>query len=697
MPRSARIVRIDTPPEIDGVLDDPVWSGIEPLGALVQVDPDEGAAPTERTEIRIAYDDENLYVGVRMYDRDPSALIAKQMVLDTSLFSDDRINLIFDTFNDHRNGYFFQINPAGTRSDALLENNDVFRRDWNGIWYADATVDEQGWSAEFAIPFQTVSMSLRKGRWGFEAERIIRRKNEKARWANPSRNRSITDVAGIGELLGLRDVDATGVDLVPNASLGHDWNRFFVPALGRDIEHSDAITEPGGDVFWKFHPSVTVGVTANTNFLESPRDDLRTELTRFPPSFPERRDFFLQDAGIFEFGDLAGNGIPFFSRTIGRQNGQPLDIDAGLKLTGRLGRLSFGGLGVTMPAQNGLPRTTVGVARMQLNVLGESAIGLIGTYGDPRGQIDNGLVGADFQYFNSRLDGGNILRGSAFVMKSFSDPGVGDEFAYGARIEYPNDRYNGRLGYTGIGQGFDPRLGFANRRGIHQFDGSFRKRWRPNTWLRTVDSEVAVNAVFDSDLDLETAVVTWTPVTFTNQFGDSLRFQYSLNEQRLLRRPFEVDQGVFIPLGDYTYHRGGIKLETASFRPVRVVGELIYGSFYSGTLFQGIVALELRPSRYFFASAEYEQDEGRLPQGDFTKRLARLRVNLALNPRISWSNTLQYERSRRLMELSSIFRWEIEPGRNLYLVVTQQWLEGGGTFRPFSASQVGKLVYTFRF
>jgi len=169
VPRSARIVRIDTPPEIDGVLDDPVWSRIEPLGALVQVDPDEGAAPTERTEIRIAYDDENLYVGVRLYDRDPSALIAKQMVLDTSLFSDDRINLIFDTFNDHRNGYFFQINPAGTRSDALLENNDVFRRDWNGIWYADATVDEQGWSAEFAIPFQTVSMSLRDGRWGFEA------------------------------------------------------------------------------------------------------------------------------------------------------------------------------------------------------------------------------------------------------------------------------------------------------------------------------------------------------------------------------------------------------------------------------------------------------------------------------------------------------------------------------------------------
>ena len=167
--RSARPTRITTPPEIDGVLDEPLWADVPPIGDMVQVDPDEGAPPTERTEIRIAFDDENLYLGIRLFDRDPSALIAKQMVLDANMTSDDRINLVIDTFFDHRNAYFFQINPTGTRSDALIENNSVFRRDWNGIWYAEATVDEHGWVAEFVLPFQTISLTTDHGRWAFAA------------------------------------------------------------------------------------------------------------------------------------------------------------------------------------------------------------------------------------------------------------------------------------------------------------------------------------------------------------------------------------------------------------------------------------------------------------------------------------------------------------------------------------------------
>jgi hypothetical protein len=390
--RTAALVRTDTPPVIDGVLGEDVWGEGVLLEELIQTLPVEGAPPTERTEIRLLYDRDFLYLGIRMYDGDPSALIAKQMVHDSDMTSDDRINLSFDTFNDHRNAYFFQINPAGTRSDALIENNRNFRRDWNGIWYAEASVDKEGWSAEFAIPFKTVSFAAEGGTWGFEAERQIRRKNEKARWANPSKNRTVVDVAGIGTLTGLGDVDGTGIDLVPNGSLQVTWDRTR-QGSGTSTD-SDLLGNPGAEVYYKFHPSVTAALTINTDFIEAPVDDRRTELTRFPPFFPERRDFFLQDAGTFEFGNLTVNGFPYFSRRIGRIDGEPVDIDVGLKLTGRLGRMRFGGLNVHLPSQRGIGRTDLSVVRVQGDVLQESAVGIIATHGDPLDRNSNSLLDA---------------------------------------------------------------------------------------------------------------------------------------------------------------------------------------------------------------------------------------------------------------------------------------------------------------
>jgi len=696
-PRTAQLHRIDTPPQIDGRLDEPFWSELPPMGALVQSEPVEGAEPTERTEMWIAFDDENLYLGIRMYDSEPSKLIAKQMVLDADMTSDDRINLVFDTFHDSRNAYFFQINPIGTRSDALIENNSVFRRDWNGIWYAQARVDAEGWTAEFAIPFKTVPMAWGGTRWGFEAERIVRRKNEKLRWANPSQNRSITDVAGIGVIEGLHDVDATGIDLKPSAALGQELTSPAALPPGSEPQ-SDPIVKPAGDVFWKVHPSVVIAATGNTNFIESPPDDLRTELTRFPPNFPEKRDFFLQDAGIFDFGGIVGNGTPFFSRRIGRLNGDALDINGGGKLTGRLGRLTFGGLGVTLPAQEGIERTNLVVGRAQYGVLAESAIGMIGTWGDPTGETDNGVVGADFQYFNSDVGGGQIVSSNAWFMKSFSDVGGSDDLAGGVNIEYPNDKYNGKLAYTQIGLDFDPRLGFANRRGIHQYDASARRRWRPGTWLRTVDTQLTGFVVTDRDHDLETVQLTWNALELRNQLGDGVRFTYVYNDERLLREPFEIDPGIQIPQGEYRFHRYGVKVDTANARVVSASAEVIWGSFFSGDMLQLIGSLSLRPVKYAFLQVEYEQDDANLAEGDFVKRLTRVRANFAFTPEISWTNTVQYERSGRLLQFSSNFRWQLTPGNDLWVVVTQDWGEATrGEFEPTVGSQAIKLAWTIRY
>jgi hypothetical protein len=680
---------------IDGVLDEPIWSEGVLLEPMIQTLPIEGDPPTEHTEIRILYDRDFLYLGIRMYDSDPSALIAKQMVHDADMTSDDRINLSFDTFNDRRNAYFFQINPAGTRSDALIENNRTFRRDWNGIWYAKSSVDDEGWSAEFAIPFKTVSFDAKGGIWGFEAERQIRRKNEVGRWANPSRNRTVVDVAGIGTLTGLGEVDGTGIDLVPNGSLRYTWDRKR-EADGTSTD-TDLLANPGAEVYYKFHPAMTAAMVVNTDFIEAPVDDRRTELTRFPPFFPERRDFFLQDAGIFQFGNITTNGFPYFSRRIGRFAGEPLDIDAGLKLTGRWGRVRFGGMNVQLPPQRGIDRTGLSVVRVQRDVLAESAIGIIATHGDPRDEVSNGLVGADFQYYKSDFRGSNIISGNAFLMRSFTSDAGDDEEMFGVNLAYPNDRYNALIGFTQIGDDFFPALGFLNRWGIRQYDADFRYRVRPSRVLRTIDTGFETEVVTNRDNDLESAILTFNLLELANNPGDKIKFSYIYDEERLLREPFEVNPGVSIPLGDYSFSRYGIRAQTANWRVVSGIAEVIWGGFYDGDLLQMNATLELRPSRYVFLALQYEQNRGRLGAGNFTQRLARIRFNLAFTPEISWTNVVQYDNVTDIVGVNSIFRWEIEPGREFFVVANYGGIQQDSRLHSRHADLGVKVRWTFRF
>ncbi|MBM4336024.1 MAG: carbohydrate binding family 9 domain-containing protein, partial [Deltaproteobacteria bacterium] len=203
---SIHAVRSATPPVIDGRLDDEIWKVAGRSDAFREVDPVEGGEPRQRTEVRVAYDDEALYVAVRCDDSDPRGIIAKTLLPDVDMRSDDRVNFVFDTFHDSRNGYFFQINPVGARSDALIENNAIFRREWDTIWYGKTSVDAEGWSVELAIPFKSVTLRPGDPVWGFEVERIVRRDSQKIRWANHSQNHVIVNIAGIGRIEGLEGV-----------------------------------------------------------------------------------------------------------------------------------------------------------------------------------------------------------------------------------------------------------------------------------------------------------------------------------------------------------------------------------------------------------------------------------------------------------------------------------------------------------
>jgi hypothetical protein len=369
-------VKTDTPPKIDGVLDDAVWQDGGLIDGLRQEVPVAYGVPSQRTEVRILYDADFVYFGVRAYDSDPDKIIAKQMVRDADMTLDDRVSFNIDTLHDERNGYYFQINPLGNKRDGLIDNGSI-KFNWDGIWYAAGSIDEKGYVVEVAIPFKTISMQPEKTTWGLQVFRGIKRVNENNRWASPTPNISFFNLSGAGFLDGLVGMQqGLGLDVVPGAAV----RSVNDPIDDREYTRFD----PTFDAFYKLTPSLTGSLTVNTDFGDAEVDSVQVNLTRFPLFFPEKRQFFLQDEGIFDFGGLQRNPLPFFSRRIGLSSqGEEIDIIAGAKVTGRAGRFNIGLLDVVTDAYTREPEDgdppgqepdriktqNLAVARISVNVL----------------------------------------------------------------------------------------------------------------------------------------------------------------------------------------------------------------------------------------------------------------------------------------------------------------------------------------
>jgi len=335
--KSFDISRTDSAPVIDGKLDDDVWKYATTINDFHMTSPTDGATPTESTVVWVAFDDEFLYIAADMRDSDPSEIRAKQMIQGKMFFSDDRFWVTIDSFNTKRNDYFFQVNANGVRRDALRENNARFIEEWSAIWQAESAVHEHGWATEIAIPFKSISFAPDSDTWGINFGRGIVRKQEFNMWA--SHERQDWPAYG-GEVSGIDDIEqGLGLDVVPSINLNQ----------ARDVQAGtdDVGFEPSLDVRYRITPSLSATFTLNTDFSTVEVDEQQIALDRFSLFFPEKRDFFLQDAGIFEFGNIDTNGRPFFSRRIGLSaNGEEVGIDAGIKLTGRVGDFNIGALAI---------------------------------------------------------------------------------------------------------------------------------------------------------------------------------------------------------------------------------------------------------------------------------------------------------------------------------------------------------------
>ena len=715
---------------VDGVLDESVWSRVTRIDDLHQIEPFEYGEPSQRTEIWLYYDDNSLYIGARLWDSDADRITANVLRQGEGLNSEDRFAVILDPYLDRRSGVRFEVNSNGVRWDALYQDTSNLESNWEGIWQGAATRDDEGWTAELAIPFKTLSFNQNATDWGINFERAIPRVGETIGWV--SRNRQLNPgVAGtVSGFSGLEQ--GRGLDIVPSVSTTRAQTYGPQGAANSDIE-------PSLDIFYKITPSLNGALTINTDFSATEVDDRQVNLTRFSLFFPEKRDFFLQDADIFEFGRIGGSGgggfggggggggfnsnrnfavpssatqnaRPFFSRRLGLSaTGQPVDIQAGGKLSGRVGRWNIGSLLIRQDEFGSVEAGDIFVGRVSANVLAESAIGVIMTDGDPRSNRDSSLIGTDFRYRNSRLPGGRLIESQVWYQETDNEGIAGENRAYGVGVDVPSAA-GWRAGWETkiIEQNFYPAVGFIDRVGVrdHQANIGYQHRTRDSDrWIRGVYSGIDLYRQERLDTgELDTEIVGLRLFSVDSNTQDRFFGQYTFNREILLQ-DFVIYQApdgfrqVVIPPGDYSFEEFRIGGRSGDQRRISVGGSYTTGSFYNGDQDQANIQLTWRPSERFRLGMNYRVNEIALPEGDFTVRLSSLRADVIFSSTLSWVNLIQYDNLSENIGFNSRLHWIPQAGREGFIVFNHNLVDTdrNDSFHSTGADISVKFSYTWRF
>ena len=669
-------------PIIDGNLDEAVWRMAPVISDFHQIRPDDHGVPSEKTEVQIARSDEFIYVAFKAYDSDIENLSAKGFIQGQNFFSDDRLAVYIDSFDDRRNCYFFQVNGNGIRRDALL-GNDYFIEDWSTIWYANTQRHDWGWSAEMAIPVKSIAFDPNADSWGINFGRVHPRAGEEMAWSSRERNINPSVAGYIG---GVKDFDqGLGLEFAPSVSLA-----YFDDEAGSTTD-----IEPSLTTFYNVTPFLTAGLTLNTDFSATDVDDRQLNLSRFSLFFPEKREFFLRDASIFEFGNIDDNGRPFFSRRIGLSSeGEPLNIDAGVKLSGRAGAWNVGALAIRQDAELDGADNGLFVGRVTRNVFDESEVGLIATSGDPTSSKGNSLVGGDYTYRTSRLLGDQRLRATAWYQETETDGFDDNQRAFGVGINLPNYKYSGYLDYRRIEENFNPALGFVNRGGVEQVDGQARYRHRLQggywQWLRT---RVQYSRSERIDGGLQSQRVFWNFFEGFSEKNDFFTFFVGQTVEGVIT-PFELRSGVDIPIGEFTSDRYGVFFKTGPQNSVSFELEVADGDFFGGSRLQVTPEVQWRPSKHIFASFSANENRIKLPQGNFTSRLYSARFNYAFDRRWAWLNVVQADNFSDTISINSRIRFQPRANREFFLVFNQT--RDRVTEKIIDSAIVLKAAFNFR-
>jgi len=706
--------------QLDGRLDEPVWDRAVPATDFIQQDPDFGGTPTERTEVRIVFTRESLYMGVSAFDSEPDMLLGNTMKRDEFLSADDRFMWTMDTFLDQQTGYFFEMNPSGLMADQLMRAGGGGERAWDGIWDAFARRHEEGWTLEIEIPFQTLNFDPNAPAWGVNFQRTVRRKNEENVWTGHERNQGLRRMSNAGLLLGITDVtQGHGLDVRPYLAS----STFEAPGRGDPVPR-ETETDVGVDLFYNVSPSLRANLTVNTDFAQTEVDQRLVNLTRFPLRFPEKRDFFLDGAPFFDFasnpvqgggrgGGFRPSGVPrtepFFSRRIGLgSDGLPQMIDVGAKLTGQAGAQDIGLLQVRTAENTGsageqLLGEDFTVFRLKRRVLAQSYVGSFFGRRHTRasgGPEDLYTAGLDFRLATSTFRGSEQLSMSSYLLWNTELDDLGDNLSYGLRMDYPNDRWFGSAGFTEIQPNHNPAIGFTPRTGFRAYSGQvgFGPRPQDHPLFRQFTFGVGANFLTDMENRLVTRDVSVKLLGVQLHSTDNFNFSVIPTFERL-EEDFEIHPGVALLEGsDYGFTRYRFDLGTANRRVLSTRSSFGFGDFFSGTREEVTVNLGVRPFVGMVANLSTEWNRIDLPEGEFETRLLRITLDNQFNPWIFVVNNIQYDSVSERLGWQIRFRWTIEPGNDLFMVYTQNWLDDvlENRFRTQDRRGAVKLVYTYR-
>ena len=688
--------------ELDGRLDEPIWTRAPAADAFRQQEPAEGSPETERTEVRIAFDADNLYIGAVLHDSDPSGILGFQKERDQGLESDDRFMVVLDTFLDGRTGYYFHTNPAGLMGDGLLRvgGNNPVNMSWDGIWDARTTRGDYGWSTEIRIPFRTLNFDESATALGINFQRTVRRKNEETLWDGHRRTEGLLRPIHAGRLTGIAGVSqGLGLEAVP-----------YGVGAWRDVtgQEVDTPVDVGIDLNYSLTSSIRAALTVNTDFAETEVDRRRVNLTRFPLFFPEQRDFFLEGASVFDFSPLSFVR-PYFSRQIGLADGRAVPIVYGARLAGQAGAYDLGFLQVRTGRQDAQPTEDFTVGRIKRNLLRQSTLGVIYTrrataslLGEPDPR-DRHTLGVDAALSTSTFLGDKNLQFEAFYAWH-TEPDRDDassntdRSARGIRINYPNDVWRSHLSYREFGDHWDPALGFVQRRGIKRVNPSITYAPRPARFTSVRQLQFGLSYTYQTDFEhrLLSRQANATLLRVNYESGDQFALTWSSRFEQL-DSAFQIHPGVLVLVGGHAFEAWTFSVASASRRRLSGSASVSRGEFWSGDRSAVVVNLTMRPSQSVATSTEWEHEDIDLPEGVFTTDLVRVAGSWYVSPWTSITGNLQYDTVSQVAGLYTRLRWILEPGSDFYFVYTHNWQDTDEGFLTLSRGATTKLSYTYRF
>ncbi len=685
---------------LDGVPDEPVWGTADSVTDFRQQEPREGEPATERTVVRFLRGEHGLYVGIWAYDRDPGAIVHSLLRRDADPEADDYVAVILDPQQDRRTGFVFTVNPNGQMRDGEIRGREDADTDWNGVWDARARIGSDGWTAELLIPWQTLRYRRDADAWGLNVYRLIRRKNEEVLWRSWRRQQGAFFLEDVGTLEGLGDLPPRRLaELRPYAlSQGVAASRTF-RSDGTDsvLASARAAADVGGEVKLALGSTLTADLTVNTDFAQVEADRQVVNLTRFPLFFEEKRQFFLEQAGIFDFGRRE-RALVFYSRRVGLAgDGTPLPILAGARVAGRIGRERVGLLAVRT---GGNEAAVDLVVRVKHDVLRRGYVGGILTQqGGPGPSVTRRAAGLDVEV--PTLVGDQNLVFAAFAAGTWDGGGAARRDAWRVFLDYPNDNMDHFIAVSRIEDGFDPALGFVRQAGIWNYSGGFRFFPRPGRWgVRRVQlTALSFDVTTSLAGDMDHASYSIRPIGAQFESGAQLEIVLQ-REVDVPSDTFEIFPGTSLPPGRYAWNRVEASVESPEGRVIGGELKLSAGDFYAGSSWGVEGTLSARLAPHLIAGAEYERQTVRFAANRFTAHEARLRLDVAATPRLTSALFLQWDNENERLTGNVRVHWIPRPGSDAYLVWNSAWPTGlpGGTrwSRPLRGALVGKLVYYFR-